>query len=78
MPDGFHFVDFTDVWLPLSQMPGCDAQRRDARGLFMIGRLPDGVDLDRVRAELSPIAANLAVTYPETNKDVRPLVNSLS
>lgn len=20
MPDGFHFVDFTDVWLPLSQM----------------------------------------------------------
>ena len=22
MPDGFHFVDFSDVWLPLSQMPG--------------------------------------------------------
>ena len=43
----------------------------------MIGRLPDGIDLDRVRAELSPIAANLAVTHPETNKDVRPLVNSL-
>ena len=73
MPDGFHFVDFTDVWLPLSQMPGSTLQRRDARALFMIGRLPDGIGLDRVRAELSPIAANLAVTYPETNKDVRPL-----
>jgi putative ABC transport system permease protein len=77
MSDGFHFVDTTDVWLPLSQMPGSTRQRRDARGLLMIGRLPDGIGLDRVRAELSPISANLAVTYPETNKDVRPLVNSL-
>jgi putative ABC transport system permease protein len=77
MPDGFHFVDFTDVWLPLSQMPGSTRQRRDARALFMIGRLPDGIDFDRVRAELSPIAANLAARYPDTNKDVRPLVSSL-
>ena len=45
---------------------------------MMIGRLPDGADLDRVRAELSPIAANLAVAHPDTNKDVRPLVNTLS
>jgi putative ABC transport system permease protein len=76
MSDGFHFVDTTDVWLPLSQMPGSTRQRRDVRGLLMIGRLPDGIGLDRVRAELSPIAANLAVTHPETNKDVRPVVNS--
>ncbi|HWW87647.1 MAG TPA: ADOP family duplicated permease [Vicinamibacterales bacterium] len=76
MPDGFHFVDFTDLWLPLSQMPGSTLQRRDARALFMIGRLPDGTSLDRVRAELRPIAANLSVTYPDTNKDVRPLVDS--
>jgi putative ABC transport system permease protein len=61
----------------LSQMPGLTLQRRDARGLLMIGRLPDGIGLDRVRAELSPIAANLAAAHPETNKDVRPLVNSL-
>jgi putative ABC transport system permease protein len=77
MPDGFHFVDSVDVWLPLSLMPGSTQQRRDARGLLMIGRLPDGVDLDRVRAELSPIGANIAVAHPDTNKDVRPLVNSL-
>src|SRR5262245_55100484 len=59
MPDGFRFVDFTDVWMPLAQMPGPTRQRRDARALFMIGRLPDGVGLDRVQAELTPIAANL-------------------
>src|SRR6266851_8754849 len=48
MPDGFHFVDSVDVWLPLAQMPGSTRQRRDARGLLMIGRLPDGIGLDRV------------------------------
>jgi putative ABC transport system permease protein len=77
MPDGIRFIDFTDVWLPLAQMPGLAAQRRDTRPLMMIGRLPDDADLDRVRADLTPIAANLAVAHPDTNKDVRPLVNSL-
>src|SRR4051812_27430959 len=77
MPDGIRFIDFTDVWLPLAQMPGLAAQPRDTRPLMMIGRLPDGAGLDRVRAELSPIAAHLAVAHPDTNKDIRPLVNTL-
>jgi putative ABC transport system permease protein len=77
MPDGVRFIDFTDIWLPLAQMPGLRGQRRDARALMMIGRLPDGADLDRVRAELTPIAANIAVAHPDTNKDIRPLVNTL-
>jgi hypothetical protein len=53
------------------------AQRRDSRQLMMIGRLPDGADLASVRAELTQIAANIAVAHPDTNKDVRPLVNTL-
>jgi predicted permease len=77
MPDGIRFIDFTDVWMPLAQLPGLAAQRRDTRPLMMIGRLPDAADLDRVRADLSPIAANLAVVHPDTNKDIRPLVNTL-
>src|SRR5262249_35424950 len=66
MPDGVRFIDFTDIWLPLAQMPGLAAQRRDTRPLMMIGRLPDGADLDKVRADLSPIAANLAFAHPDT------------
>src|SRR5439155_7937390 len=45
MPDGIRFIDFTDVWLPLVQMPGLAGQRRDTRPLMMIGRLPGGTDL---------------------------------
>jgi putative ABC transport system permease protein len=77
MPDGIRFIDFTDIWLPLAQMPGLAVQRRDTRPLMMIGRLPDRADLDRVRGDLSPIAATLAAAHPDTNKDVRPLVNTL-
>jgi putative ABC transport system permease protein len=77
MPDGIRFIDFTDVWMPLAQMPGLAAQRRDTRPLMMIGRVPDGADFDRVRTELSHIAANLAVAHPDTNKDVRPDVFTL-
>lgn len=77
MPDGIRFIDFTDVWMPLAQMPGLAAQRRDTRPLMMIGRLPDDAGLDRVRADLAPIAANLAVTHPDTNKDIRPDVMTL-
>src|SRR5262245_3149540 len=77
MPDGIRFIDFTDVWLPLAQMPGLAAQRRDTRPLMMIGRLRDRATLDHVRADLTPIAANLAVAHPDTNKDIRPLVNTL-
>jgi putative ABC transport system permease protein len=77
MPDGVRFIDFTDIWLPLAQMPGLAGQRRDTRPLMMIGRLPDGADLDRVRADLTPIAANIAAAHPDTNKDIRPLVNTL-
>ena len=77
MPDGVRFIDFTDIWLPLAQMPGLAVQRRDSRQLMMIGRLHDGDDLDRVRADLLPIAANLAVAHPDTNKDIRPDVFTL-
>ena len=77
MPDGVRFIDFTDVWLPLAQMPGLAAQHRDSRPLMMIGRLHDGDDLDRVRADLLPIAANLAIAHPDTNKDIRPDVFTL-
>jgi putative ABC transport system permease protein len=77
MPDGIRFIDFTDVWMPLAQMPGLAGQRRDTRPLMMIGRLPDDAGLDRVRAGLTPIAANLAAAHPDTNKDILPLVNTL-
>lgn len=78
MPRGFAgtiFSDLPDIWYPLSTEAAMNRQgqdwRRDrtARPLRMIGRLKDGVSQAQVRANLETLAKQLAVAYPQTNKD---------
>jgi predicted permease len=51
-----------DVWVPfkMDALP----QRRDARMLFVLGRLKDGRAIDQARAEASTIGGRLAADYP--------------
>ncbi|PYU70295.1 MAG: ABC transporter permease [Acidobacteria bacterium] len=59
----------TDIFVPIGQWN--DPTFRDRRismGMNSIGRLKAGVTLDQARAEMSRIAENLAVAYPEANK----------
>ncbi len=59
----------TDIFVPIGQWN--DPTFRDRRismGMNSIGRLKAGVNLDQARAEMSRIAENLAVAYPEANK----------
>ena len=59
------------VWLPLAQMPGFAAERRDVRPLEVIGRLRDGVAPPTARAEVEGIAERLQRDYPDTNARIR-------
>ncbi|MGE5323666.1 MAG: ABC transporter permease, partial [Actinomycetota bacterium] len=66
-----------DVWIPfatwLQQSPG-DRYRqteRDFRDYEIFGRLREGVTLRQARAELSGIAARLAIAFPKTNSNRR-------
>src|SRR6267154_745701 len=59
----------TDIFVPIGQWN--DPTFRDRRismGMNSIGRLKVGVNLDQARAEMSRIAENLAIAYPEANK----------
>ena len=59
----------TDIFVPIGQWN--DPTFRDRRismGMNSIGRLKAGVNLDQARAEMSRIAENLAMAYPEANK----------
>ena len=59
----------TDIFVPIGQWN--DPTFRDRRismGMNSIGRLKAGVTLDQARAEMSRIAENLAVAYPEANE----------
>ena len=59
------------VWLPLAQMPGFAAERREVRPLRVLGRLRDGVAPPTARAEVEGIAERLQRDYPDTNARIR-------
>lgn len=72
MPEGEEFPFATRVWLPLIQDE--TRQKRDQRNIQLVGRLASGVSVEQAQAELKTIAARLAETYPDTNKDVQATV----
>jgi putative ABC transport system permease protein len=73
MPEGFSGVSFdTDVWVPaamlsLTSAPGV-MEDRGSRWLGALGRLNDGVTLDRAQDDLTRVAGLLERQYPDTNR----------
>ncbi len=71
MPPGFAGTvedDVVDFWIPLSQF-GSDQirQRRDARVLWVLGRLRPGVALADAQQELAALTRGLAEQHPDAN-----------
>ncbi len=66
LPRDFHFPVSQDVWLPLV-LEDRALPRGEGRRLQVIGRLKDGVPLERAAQEMSTIARLLGEAYPETN-----------
>jgi predicted permease len=62
-----------DIWVPLMMQaqakPGTDLlNKRDARTLFVIGRLKPGVELKQAEASMKLLARQLEQSYKETNQ----------
>lgn len=70
MPDGFRFLQNTELWQPLETMPGVSRQRREVRPLFVFGRLVPGVSVDQARAEIEALSAVWAREFPESNRGI--------
>jgi putative ABC transport system permease protein len=68
MPASFDFPMATEVWTPLTFTP---AQRstRSAQMLQSIARLKPGHTIQQATAEIDGIAARLAKSFPDTNKN---------
>lgn len=60
-----------DVFIPLASADKDEFwfNKRDARSLFLIGRLKSNVTLRQAQAELSTLAAQLASSYPKEDKN---------
>ncbi len=73
LPAAFDFPDRVDVWMPLA-LSSQDWQQRDSHFLEVVGRLRDGVTLERARSDMAAIAKQLEQEYPETNTRIGTVV----
>jgi predicted permease len=84
VPDSFHGTmppSTFDVWAPRSMIWEVRNQRlegRNRRGWCDLARLNPGVTLAQANAAVATLDAQLARTYPNTNRDVRHRVLPLS
>src|SRR5260370_12054089 len=62
MPQGFHFPDATDLWIPRELYPP-DNSSRTAHNWHVFGRLRERMMLSQARAEFSAIAHRLKQQY---------------
>lgn len=76
MPRGFQFLHDVDLWMPMRR-DGPSADSRGWHNWFMVGRLRPGVTIERARADIDVIAAQLARQYPETNTNKGVLLTAL-
>jgi predicted permease len=76
LPSNFYFccrrINFQpgDVYVPLSATKNpLFTDRKIHPGIFAVGRIKENVTLPQARADMAGIAHNLAVAYPEADKD---------
>jgi macrolide transport system ATP-binding/permease protein len=78
LPEDFSFAPRSNAefWVPLLDKSGCE-QRRGCHNFYGVGRLKEGVPVEKAWADLTRIAAQLAIQYPRSNNgqsaSVQPL-----
>jgi predicted permease len=73
MPKGFAFPESQEAWMALQADP-LALPRGSGPTQLVYGRLRPGVDPAGARADLGTIAARLARQYPDTNRNLVPVV----
>ncbi|MBP1595921.1 MAG: hypothetical protein H6Q05_1298 [Acidobacteria bacterium] len=67
----------SDYWMPLGTaavISPINLESRDNRDFRMFARMKPGIAIEQAEARLNTLAANLAMDYPETNKDRRAVL----
>jgi predicted permease len=73
MPKGFAFPANQEAWMALRTDP-LQLPRGSGPSLIVYGRLRPGVTREGAQADLGTIAARLARDYPDTNRNLVPVV----
>jgi len=75
MPEGFAFPRVERIWAPL-RLNGALLAPRTGPPVSVFGVLAPGASMTGAQAEFDIIGAQLAASYPETHKNLRPLVTT--
>ena len=76
LPSNFELFQPADIYVPFGPWAATLPEDRGWHpGIFPIARLKDGVTIERARTEMDAISAQLEAENPESNKNVRALVN---
>src|SRR6188508_2948130 len=76
MPSNFELFQPADIYVPFGPWAATLPEDRGWHpGIFPIARLKDGSTIEQTRTEMDAISAQLEAEYPESNKNVRALVN---
>jgi predicted permease len=78
MPEGFKFPFNADLWQTLAAVSNLEKQPRGSRNFEIIGRVRADQSPEQARAEMLEIGRRLAEEYPDTNKDIRPKVQTIN
>ena len=79
LPQNFHFapVESAEFWTTLHPGGNCDS-RRNCRYLSGVARLKDGVTQDAALADVTRIAKDLQIQYPDSNRNQGAIVVPLA
>jgi putative ABC transport system permease protein len=77
MPRGFSFPSDQALWTPLIPTPAA-LRRETPYARYAVARLADGATIDTARTELTLIGERLAAAYPDTNRGIRPVLQSFA
>ena len=73
MPDGFEFPFIQQLWRPL-RVNTLELERGAGPGIFMMGRLGDGVSMRQAQADLGRIMTQLGAEHPDTNEGMSVVI----
>ena len=76
MPERFGFPKNEQLWLPITIDPSL-SRRGQGPSYQALGRLKDGVSLERAGAQMAAIGARLERGHPETNRALRTSLQPL-
>jgi putative ABC transport system permease protein len=70
LPRDFHLFDRdTDLWIPIDRPNGESRDRTFRSWLIAVGRLRPGVSRDSAQTEMNFLAEQIALAYPDSNKN---------